>query len=104
MRSRKSVIFVPGPLVVLTGLTMLRAVPSPTQITRHDCVEGWSCIGEWTGTPLSLILAAAKPKTNARLSCVPLRRRHGSGREAAQYYYESLDLLEAIYPPDNSGL
>ena len=30
----------------------LRAMPSRTQITRHDCVEGWSCIGKWKGVPL----------------------------------------------------
>jgi len=33
-------------------LEELRALPACTQITRHDCVEGWSCIGEWTGVPL----------------------------------------------------
>jgi DMSO/TMAO reductase YedYZ molybdopterin-dependent catalytic subunit len=27
----------------------LRALPSRTQITRHDCVEGWSAIGKWKG-------------------------------------------------------
>src|SRR5579863_9523094 len=31
------------------SLKDLRALPSRTQITRHDCVEGWSCIGKWTG-------------------------------------------------------
>jgi DMSO/TMAO reductase YedYZ molybdopterin-dependent catalytic subunit len=25
------------------------AMPSRTQITRHDCVEGWSAIGKWKG-------------------------------------------------------
>ncbi len=43
----------------------LRAMPARTQITRHDCVEGWSCIGEWTGAPLRPILAAARPKPSA---------------------------------------
>ncbi len=28
------------------SLAELRALPSRTQITRHDCVEGWSCIGK----------------------------------------------------------
>ena len=27
----------------------IRAMPARTQITRHDCVEGWSAIGKWTG-------------------------------------------------------
>jgi len=38
------------------SLTELKAMPSRTQITRHDCVEGWSAIGEWTGVQLSNLL------------------------------------------------
>src|SRR5262249_22831424 len=33
-------------------LDELRGLPQETQITRHVCVEGWSAIGKWTGTPL----------------------------------------------------
>ncbi|MCO6958942.1 molybdopterin-dependent oxidoreductase, partial [Pseudomonas aeruginosa] len=33
------------------SLADLRGLPSRTQVTRHDCVEGWSCIGKWTGVP-----------------------------------------------------
>src|SRR5271170_4796749 len=38
------------------ALDQLRSMPSRTQITRHDCVEGWSAIGKWTGVPLSALL------------------------------------------------
>ena len=31
------------------SLAQLRALPSRTQITRHDCVEGWSAIAKWQG-------------------------------------------------------
>src|SRR6204780_1061143 len=41
------------------SLADLRALPARTQITRHDCVEGWSAIGQWTGVPLGLLLKAA---------------------------------------------
>ena len=44
----------------------LMAMPCRTQITRHDCVEGWSCIAKWTGTPLALVLDEAKVKPEAR--------------------------------------
>src|SRR4029079_5190122 len=37
-------------------LAALRALPSRTQITRHDCVEGWSAIGKWRGARLSALL------------------------------------------------
>ena len=44
----------------------IRAMPQRTQITRHDCVEGWSAIGEWTGPQLRRILEAAGVKDRAR--------------------------------------
>ena len=48
------------------SLDELRALPSRTQITRHDCVEGWSCIGKWTGVPLRELLQRSGLKPNAR--------------------------------------
>ncbi|MEH3119769.1 MAG: molybdopterin-dependent oxidoreductase [Methylorubrum populi] len=48
------------------GLADLRALPARTQTTRHDCVEGWSAIGKWTGVPLSEVLQRAGLKPNAR--------------------------------------
>jgi DMSO/TMAO reductase YedYZ molybdopterin-dependent catalytic subunit len=47
-------------------LADLRALPARTQITRHDCVEGWSCIGQWTGVPLHEVLDLVEPKPEAR--------------------------------------
>jgi len=48
------------------SLSDLRAMPSRTQITRHDCVEGWSAIAKWTGVPLHHILDQVKPLPNAQ--------------------------------------
>ncbi|WP_342110302.1 molybdopterin-dependent oxidoreductase [Methylobacterium sp. SI9] len=48
------------------SLADLRALPARTQITRHDCVEGWSCIGQWSGVPLAEILKKAGLKSQAR--------------------------------------
>lgn len=48
------------------SLAQLRTMPSRTQITRHDCVEGWSAIGKWKGVPLSEVLALVQPRTTAR--------------------------------------
>ena len=87
------------------SMAQLRAMPSRTQITRHDCVEGWSCIGEWTGTPLQLVLAMAKPKPDARYVVFYCADPMGDVTMDAKgnivpppYYYESLDLLEATHP------
>src|ERR1041384_3300609 len=84
------------------SMAELRAMPSRTQITRHDCVEGWSCIGEWTGVPLKIVLAMAKPKPNARY-CVfycadPMTDTDNDGVPDEDFYYESHDLLEATHP------
>jgi DMSO/TMAO reductase YedYZ molybdopterin-dependent catalytic subunit len=79
-------------------LADLRRLPARTQITRHDCVEGWSGIAKWTGVPLGLVLRAAGLKTNARyavLHCADELEQtfDGSGR-----YYESIDLIDAFHP------
>jgi DMSO/TMAO reductase YedYZ molybdopterin-dependent catalytic subunit len=80
------------------SLEQLRAMPSRTQITRHDCVEGWSCIGQWRGTPLALVLAAAHPREEARYVMFHCADNMAQPGFSEQYYYESLDLLEATHP------
>lgn len=80
------------------SLAQLRAMPSRTQITRHDCVEGWSCIGEWKGAPLALVLAAARPRDEARYVIFYCADNMAQPGWPEQYYYESLDLLEATHP------
>ena len=47
-------------------LAELRALPSRTQITRHDCVEGWSAIGKWKGAKLSALLDVVQLRPEAR--------------------------------------
>jgi DMSO/TMAO reductase YedYZ molybdopterin-dependent catalytic subunit len=86
-------------------LADIRKFPARTQITRHDCVEGWSCIGQWTGAPLAHILALAKPKPEARYVVFYCADPMGAGDVDSQgnpipapFYYESLDLLEATHP------
>lgn len=76
----------------------IKKLPARTQITRHDCVEGWSCIGEWTGAPLALVLAAARPKPNARYAVFYCADPMTVEGDPAHYYYESLALSEAGHP------
>jgi len=80
------------------SMAQLRAMPSRTQITRHDCVEGWSCIGEWKGAPLAPVLAAARPTENARYVVFHCADNMAQPGFPEQYYYESLDLVEATHP------
>lgn len=74
-------------------LANIRALPQRTQITRHDCVEGWSAIGEWTGPQLSLLLDSAGILPAARF--IVFRCADNlNGRD----YYESVDLVDAFHP------
>ena len=87
------------------SLAELRALPARTQITRHDCVEGWSCIGKWTGVPLSVILSRAVVRPEARFvvfHCADTLDDGSDGGLGADpdsiRYYESIDLLDAAHP------
>ncbi len=74
-------------------LADVRALPQRTQITRHDCVEGWSAIGEWQGPQLAHLLDVAKVKPEARFivfRCADTLY----GRD----YYESIDMVDAYHP------
>ena len=81
------------------SLAELRAAPSRTQITRHDCVEGWSSIGEWTGARLGPLLDRAGLKPAARFlvfHCMDTLDGTAEGENGR--YYESLDLIDAYHP------
>jgi DMSO/TMAO reductase YedYZ molybdopterin-dependent catalytic subunit len=72
----------------------LRGLATQSQITRHDCVEGWSAIGKWSGVPLATIVAMAQPQAGARYVLFRCFDKDDSGTE----YYESLDLHQAAHP------
>ena len=77
------------------SLDALRMLPTRTQVTRHDCVEGWSVIGKWSGVPLAHLLYLARPRPGARyvvFHCFDDLSGDGSR------YYESVDLLDACHP------
>jgi DMSO/TMAO reductase YedYZ molybdopterin-dependent catalytic subunit len=77
------------------GLTLdqIRALPARTQITRHDCVEGWSVIGKWTGAVFGDLLDRAEPMPNARYAVF-----YCADQLDGAQYYESIDMLEAYHP------
>jgi DMSO/TMAO reductase YedYZ molybdopterin-dependent catalytic subunit len=80
------------------SLADLKKLPSRTQITRHDCVEGWSAIGKWTGVPLGLILKAAGAKPNARYAVFYCADDLDQSLDGSGQYYESIDLVDAFHP------
>ena len=75
------------------SLDNIRRLPQRTQITRHDCVEGWSAIGEWTGPQLAGILDAAGVQGSARFIVFRCADTLNGGD-----YYESVDMIDAYHP------
>lgn len=81
------------------SLEQLHALPSRTQITRHDCVEGWSVIGKWKGVQLSRVLEQAQPRSDARFVVFHcFDRMQDGGEEGGTPYYESIGLDDAHHP------
>jgi DMSO/TMAO reductase YedYZ molybdopterin-dependent catalytic subunit len=74
-------------------LDQLKALPQRTQITRHDCVEGWSAIGQWTGPQLGMLLDMAGVRPEAKYIVFRCADRLGGAP-----YYESIDMLDAYHP------
>ena len=73
-------------------LTALKALPQRTQITRHDCVEGWSAIGKWQGPQLGKVLEMAGLLPNANYAVF-----HCADVLEGKTYYESIDLVDAFH-------
>ncbi|WP_332659201.1 molybdopterin-dependent oxidoreductase [Brevundimonas sp.] len=79
------------------SLAELRARPAQSQITKHDCVEGWTSIAEWTGVRLETLLDEAGLKPGAKyivFHCFDALDQ----REDGERYYESIDLVDARHP------
>lgn len=75
-------------------LAQLAVMQRVTQTTRHDCVEGWSAIGKWSGVRLSDLLDIVKPSASARYVVFHCYDKDDQGTP----YYESLDLHQARHP------
>lgn len=76
------------------SLQELKAMPARTQITRHDCVEGWSAIAKWKGVPLTEISRRVQPEAAARYVVFYCMDTDMQGN----HYYESVDLYDANHP------
>ncbi|MEZ2131623.1 MULTISPECIES: molybdopterin-dependent oxidoreductase [unclassified Sinorhizobium] len=80
------------------SLAELKKLPSRTQITRHDCVEGWSAIGKWTGAPLGPILQSVGLKPGVRYAVFYCADQLEQTLDGSGTYYESIDLIDAFHP------
>jgi len=71
-------------------LEELYKLPQVKQVTRHICVEGWSAIGSWTGTPLRDFLKLVGADTRAKYCWFQCADSDG--------YNSPLDMASALHP------
>src|SRR5437879_11466508 len=76
------------------SLAELRSLPERKQITRHDCVEGWSAIAKWKGVRLEEIMRRVQPQPRAKYVVFHCMDTDSDGT----HYYESIDLEDAVHP------
>lgn len=72
----------------------IKEMPARTQITRHDCVEGWSAVGKWTGVPLGDLMHTVQPLPNARYAVFHCADVDDEGVT----YYESMAVQDLYHP------
>ena len=76
------------------SLAQLQSLPQRAQITRHDCVEGWSAIAKWRGVPLAEIIRRAQPAADAQYIVFHCMDTYSD----RTHYYESIDWTDANHP------
>ncbi|MEK6803674.1 MAG: molybdopterin-dependent oxidoreductase [Nitrospirota bacterium] len=76
------------------SLGAIKEMPARTQITRHDCVEGWSAIGKWTGVPLGDLLRKVEPLPRAKYAVFYCADIDDEGLS----YYESMAVADCFHP------
>ncbi|HEY2623622.1 MAG TPA: molybdopterin-dependent oxidoreductase [Dyella sp.] len=78
----------------MLSIDELKRLDDRTQITRHDCVEGWSAIGKWRGTLLSAVLDHVGVSPQAEFVVFHCFDE----MDVDTPYYESVDIREARHP------
>lgn len=81
-------------------LAELRAMPHIRQITKHNCIQGWTNIAEWSGVPLPAMIERCRPAASARyLVFYALDDKAITENEGRYgYFYGTLPLDLALRP------
>ena len=84
------------------SLDDLRALGTQTQVVKHNCIQGWSGVAEWTGVPVRTLIEHVGPRPEARF--LVLRGFDDKGKTQPENgpdtgcYYETVDLQLAALP------
>ena len=80
------------------SLAELRKAPAREQITRHECVEGWSGIAGWKGARVGPLLEHAGPLPNARYLAFFCADTMELTLDGGGDYYETIARADAYHP------
>lgn len=82
------------------SLDDLCAMPVTSQITKHNCIQGWSGVGKWTGVCVTEILNRCQPLPEARYLVFTSYGLDEHSLDGKNYYpfYEVIDFELAKHP------
>ncbi|MFL0180031.1 molybdopterin-dependent oxidoreductase [Mycobacterium sp. SMC-15] len=87
---------------VTLDLAGVRALAEPqTQRVLHNCVQGWTSVGEWSGLALGTLVDLVRPLPQARYICFMSMQDNSTDEPSAEgggQFYEVLDLKLAHKP------
>lgn len=75
-------------------LEQIKALPKKSQITLHNCIQGWSGIAQWGGVHMNEIIKLVRPKGDAK---AVVFYSFDEGLEGGQYY-DSQTMHNARHP------
>jgi DMSO/TMAO reductase YedYZ molybdopterin-dependent catalytic subunit/thiosulfate reductase cytochrome b subunit len=85
---------------VSLSLDELRHLGRQSQITKHNCIQGWTAIAEWAGVPLARVVELVQPRPEARhvvfYAMDDKGLTEGEGRYG--FYYGTVPLYLATNP------
>lgn len=73
----------------------LRAMPRQEQITMHNCIQGWTSIGKWSGVLVGDLLDRCQLDPDANYLVF---RSFGNHEKSGKPYYECIDVALAYHP------
>lgn len=82
------------------SLDQLRTMRTTTYVSKHNCIQGWTAIAEWSGVPLTEIMQHVRPTPEARHMVFYAYDDKGltEGEGRYGYFYGSIPLHLAANP------
>jgi DMSO/TMAO reductase YedYZ molybdopterin-dependent catalytic subunit/thiosulfate reductase cytochrome b subunit len=85
---------------MLLSLDELREIGLQSQITKHNCIQGWTGIAEWAGVPMARIVELVRPRPEATAVIFYAFDDKGITEDEGRfgYFYGSIPIYLATNP------